>query len=54
MDFCAVNFLERVIAMNFTNTPHAVLERKVPTIAMSNPPVQFSLYMKMSKTSTHF
>ena len=35
----SMNFLESVIAMNFSNTQHLVLKRKVPTIAMNNPPV---------------
>ena len=34
-----MNFLKFVIAINFSNTSHVVLERKVPTIAMNNPPV---------------
>ena len=34
-----MNFLEIVIAINFSKTSHVVEERKVPTIAMNNPPV---------------
>ena len=35
-----MNFLESVIAMNFSNTQHLILKWKVPTIAMNNPPVK--------------
>ena len=34
-----MNFLEIVVAINFSNTSHVVLEQKVPTIVMNNPPV---------------
>ena len=39
INFRCDEFLESIIAMNFSNTSHLALKWKVPTIAMNNPPV---------------
>ena len=47
-----MNFLESVITMNFSNTQYLVLKRKVPTIAMNNPPVYSLLYVCMGEVES--